>query len=235
MITIRHLSYTYKKSDRKVLNDLCADFEAGKIQVLIGKNGSGKTTLFDLIAGVTQRPKEIVGVPHDTEILYKLQGLLFPNVLKGKDLFRFYLHTDHSNKIKVTNTPYTDSWMNPSEMEFMERAWNTPFGQLSVGERRFLSILAATLMKRKLYIFDEPTSGVDPEARIRILRRIELLAQAGRIVLLSSHTLHDFQKVDCKIHLLNQGRFTFEGTYDQFVKSYSDANPDDIFAERLTQ
>ena len=51
MITIRHLSYTYKKSDRKVLNELCADFEAGKIQVLIGKNGSGKTTLFDLIAG----------------------------------------------------------------------------------------------------------------------------------------------------------------------------------------
>ena len=136
MITIRHLSYTYKKSDRKVLNDLCADFEAGKIQVLIGKNGSGKTTLFDLIAGVIQRP---------------------------------------------------------------------------------------------------PTSGVDPEARIRILRRIELLAQAGRIVLLSSHTLHDFQKVDCNIHLLNQGRFPFEGTYDQFVKSYSDANPDDIFAERLTQ
>lgn len=231
MISIRNLSYNYKKSNRKILSSLCADFEAGVIHVVIGKNGSGKTTLFDLIAGVIKRPKEIYGVPQDKEILYKLQGLLFPNILKGRDLFRFYLHTDHSNEIKVTRTPFSDSWMNSSEKEFMERVWNTPFGQLSVGERRYLSILAATLMKRKLYIFDEPTSGVDPEARIRILRRIELLAKSDRIVLLSSHTLHDFQKVDCKIHLLNQGRFTFEGSYDQFVESHIDANPDDIFVE----
>ncbi|AWB45430.1 hypothetical protein DCC85_15180 [Paenibacillus sp. CAA11] len=101
------------------------------------------------------------------------------------------------------------------------------------GERRYLSILAVTLIQRKLYIFDEPTSGVDPEARVQILRRIEQLVQNPEvIVLLSTHTLHEFSNIDCKIHLLHQGRMQFEGSYEEFVHNEAD-NPDLAFYERV--
>lgn len=232
MISIHNLTFQYKGSARKNLDHLSVDFHPGIINVLIGKNGSGKTTLFDLITNLIKRPKEIQGVPEDKEIIYQLQGLLFPNILKGKDLFRFFLYTDHKNEIKLSKAPYLDEHMAPSEKELMERVWDTKYGQLSIGERRYLSILAITLMKRKLYIFDEPTSGVDPEARVQILKRIEALSlQTNAVVLLSTHTLHEFENIRCKIHLLHQGKLRFEGSYSEFIESSQHHDPDQAFLQ----
>ncbi|WCF09057.1 AAA family ATPase [Paenibacillus thiaminolyticus] len=215
------------------MDNLSVKFSAGVINVIVGKNGSGKTTLFDLITNVIKRPNAIQGVPNDKEIIYQLQGLLFPSILKGKDVFRFFLHSDYKNKIKLLDEPYIDEFMSPSEKELMEHVWNTRFGHLSVGERRYLCILATTLMKRKLYLFDEPTSGVDPEARIHILKRIEKLLTSDTLVLLSTHTLHEFEDINCKIHLLHQGRMKFQGSYADFVESTQNHNPDIAFYKNV--
>ncbi|WP_267933867.1 AAA family ATPase [Paenibacillus profundus] len=234
MIKIQNLSYRHKGCSKYHLENLSVEFKPGTVNVIIGKNGSGKTTLFDLITNVINRPAEIKGVPKESEIIYQLQGLLFPATLKGKDLFRFFLYTDYKNDIRISNTPYTDQYMAPSEIELMEKVWNTQFGQLSVGERRYLSILAITLMQRKLYVFDEPTSGVDPEARMQILQRIEKLTRAtNSIVILSTHTLHEFQHINCKIHLLHKGNIKFQGTYTQFVENTFNHNPDVAFYQNL--
>ncbi|MEV2439582.1 AAA family ATPase [Paenibacillus larvae] len=234
MISIQNLTFQHKGSPRKNLDRLNVDFHPGIINVLIGKNGSGKTTLFDLITNLIKRPEEIRGVPEDREIIYQLEGLLFPNVLKRKDLFRFFLYTDYKNKIKLSNAPYLDEHMAPSEIELMKRVWHAKYGQLSIGERRYLSILAITLMKRNLYIFDEPTSGVDPEARFQILKRIEALClHTNAVVLLSTHTLHEFEKIHCKIHLLHQGKLKFEGSYMKFLESTQHHDPDQAFNQKV--
>ncbi|MDR0267852.1 ATP-binding cassette domain-containing protein [Paenibacillus sp.] len=235
MISIKNLNFSYKGSNRANINNLTVDFKPGTINVLIGKNGSGKTTLFDLITNIIKRPGEITGVPEEKEIIYQLQGLFFPSILKGKDIFRFFLYTDFKNEIKLGKTPYIDQYMSPSEIDLMERVWNTEFGQLSIGERRYLSILAITLMKRKLYIFDEPTSGVDPESRIQVLKRIEEITKTDSIVLLSTHTLHEFENINCKLHLLHKGNIRFMGTYEEFIKDNESRNPDISFYEKVRE
>lgn len=95
MIRIEDLSFSYKKSDRLNLDHFNANFGEGVMNVIIGKNGSGKTTLFDLISNVIPSPVKIEGLPKEDDILYQLQGLYFPNTLKGKDLFRFFLYTNY--------------------------------------------------------------------------------------------------------------------------------------------
>ncbi|SYX83107.1 ABC-2 type transport system ATP-binding protein [Paenibacillus alvei] len=234
MITIENLNYRHKNCNKSNLENVNVDFKPGIVNVIIGKNGSGKTTLFDLITNVIPRPDVIKGVPNHSEIIYQLQGLSFPSTLKGKDLFRFFLYTDHNNSIKVSNTPYTDKYMESSEIELMEKVWDTQFGQLSIGERRYLSILAVTLMQRKLYVFDEPTSGVDPEARLQILKRIERLTLGtSSTVILSTHTLHEFRNIHCKIHLLHKGCIRFQGTYEQFTEKGENGDPDSAFYQNL--
>lgn len=89
-------------------------------------------------------------------------------------------------------------------------------------------------MKRNLYIFDEPTSGVDPEARVQILKRIEALClHTNAVVLLSTHTLHEFEKIHCKIHLLHQGKLKFEGSYMKFLESTQHHDPDQAFNQKV--
>lgn len=230
MITIDNVSFSYRKSPRQNLDRLSVEFRAGTVNMIIGKNGSGKTTLFDLITNVIKRPPEIRGVPDEKDMIYQLQGLLFPPTLKSKDVFRFFLYSDHASRIRVTNEPYVDDDMSTSEIDLVRRVWNMEFGQLSIGERRYLCILAITLMERKLYIFDEPLAGIDPEMRQYILKRIEKLALHKECtVLLSSHHLHDFQRVQCTLHLLHQGRISFSGSYAEFIQNVEGENPDDAF------
>lgn len=236
MIEIRDLNYQYKESSQKVLNKLSLKFESNKINVIIGKNGAGKTTLFDIITHLIPAPSNIIGLPPENEIMYQLQGLLFPTILTGKDLFRFFLYTDFRNEIKIGKEPYTDQYMTANEIDFMHRVWHMSYGNMSVGERRYLTILAITLMNRKLYIFDEPTSGVDPEARVRILNRIQrLIEDPDKIVILSTHTLHELKNYNCEIHLLHQGSLQFTGSYDQFLTTFNSEDPDTAFQNMINQ
>ncbi len=230
MITINNLSYKYENSPHSILKNISVTFSSGVINVVIGKNGAGKTTLFDILTRLIRTEGNIVGLPSDKEIIYQLQGLLFPTTLTGKDLFRFFLYTDISNNLKIKNEPYIDEHMSKNEINFMHHIWNTKYGNMSVGERRYLSILAITLIKRKFYIFDEPTSGVDPEARVRVLNRITKLANdPEKIVLLSTHTLHELKNYPCKLHLLHHGVFEFQGSYQEFLEYYDSDDPDMAF------
>jgi len=234
MIKIEDLSFSYRKASRRNLDHLHVEFPNGTMNMIIGKNGSGKTTLFDLIANVIKRPSAIQGVPDEKEVIYQLQGLLFPLTLKAKDLFRFFLYSDYSNHIEIKTEPYMDEDMSASEVELVQRVWNMEFGQLSVGERRYLCILAITLMKRKLYIFDEPLAGIDPEMRQHILKRIEKLALNNECtVLVSNHHLQDLENIHCIIHLIHQGKVTFSGSYTEFIQSGGGDNPDQAFLNQV--
>ena len=221
MIKIEDLSFSYHKASRQNLDHLHVQFPEGTINMIIGKNGSGKTTLFDLIAGVIKRPPEIQGIPDEKEIIYQLQGL-------------FFLYSDHSNRIEVNNEPYVDDDMSPAEVDLVQRVWNMEFGQLSVGERRYICILAITLMKRKLYIFDEPLAGIDPEMRYHILKRIEKLALHNDCtVLVSNHHLQDIANIQCMMHFIHQGKITFSGSYETFIEMGDGVNPDLAFLKQV--
>lgn len=233
-IEIRDLTYHYHKARHAILDRLSLTFQPGELHVLIGHNGAGKTTLFDLLTRLLHTNTIIKGLPNKQDMVYQVQGMMFPTTLTGRDLFRFFLHTDYRNEIRVGRDPYQDSYMNSNEVDFMQRVWNMRYGDMSVGERRYLTLLAITLMKRSLYIFDEPTSNVDPEARVRILNRVQRLAEDHeKLVILSTHTLHELRHYHCRIHALHRGKCTFEGTYSQFLEHFGNEDPDIAFSHMI--
>ncbi len=228
-LELLNVSFRYNNSSRYVLKNVSVRFEPFQLNVIIGLNGAGKTTLFDLIAGVLPRPDGFINVPPEKDILYQLQSVPFLVTLKGRDIVKLLVNVDFRNRRKVRGPLITDS-MDAREAELMKRLWNVKYGDMSIGERRWLLITALCEMKRKLYLFDEPTSGIDPDSRIKIFRRLELLSrQKNCLVLVSSHNLHELEFVRCKLFLLHEGKIIFQGSYQDFLKGAGTNNPDIAF------
>ncbi|QKG83047.1 AAA family ATPase [Kroppenstedtia pulmonis] len=230
MLKLKNVSYSYRNSSRRVLNRVSVTFKKTVVNVVLGLNGAGKTTLFDLICGIYKRPAGFEEVPPSNEILYQLQGVPFLTTLKGKDMVKLLLKADGAGAVDLSQvTQWPD--MDREEAELMKRLWDTQYGDMSLGERRWLMITSLCEMTRKLYIFDEPTSGVDPESRLKILKRIErLCSDPDKMVIMSSHNLHELSFLNCFLYLIHQGTIVFQGSYADFLAYGDTENPDEAFS-----
>jgi ABC-2 type transport system ATP-binding protein len=227
---IKNVTYRYKNSDRKVLDDLNITFEENKMNVILGLNGAGKTTLFDLISGTMERPEGFIGFPNTKDILYQVQGVGFLTTLKGKDLARLIINTDYRSRNNKSMQEIFESNLNSSEIKLTRRIWEMKFGDMSPGERRWLIMNGLCSIDRTLYLFDEPTVGLDPTSRLSILKRLNRLAESeGKAVLYSTHILHELENISAKIYLLHEGSVKFSGTYEEFLREGNTDNPDIAF------
>ncbi|GAA0467943.1 ATP-binding cassette domain-containing protein [Alkalibacillus silvisoli] len=223
------VSYQYKKSNRQVLNQINMKLKHDQLNVVLGLNGAGKTTLFNIMAGSFKPTSGTVkeAFTHE-QIAYQVQGVPFLNQLKGKDLVRLFIKTA-SQPFDPKSAVFANN-MNKRERTLAERLWEQPLGQMSLGERRWLMVMAMCELDRKLYIFDEPTSGVDPDSRLNVLHKLESVAlNPNRYVVMSTHTLQELEHVDCHIFLLHDGEVAFDGTYDELTES--NKNPDEAFRQ----
>ncbi|GEN30573.1 ABC-2 type transport system ATP-binding protein [Cerasibacillus quisquiliarum] len=228
MVKLDNLYFKYNETRGYVLKNISTTFEPGVVNVLLGVNGSGKTTLFDIISGILLK-KVDKGVVHGVNIkdtMYMTQGMLFPMGLKGKDLIRLFLKGDYRYQSKKHHDFFDDEYFK----EKLEYLSNTYYGDMSIGERRWLTFTLAMKLERKIYLFDEPTSGVDPHSKVDILDSIMNLSKnKNKVVIMSTHVLHDLSEMNCKIHLLHRGKINFVGTYDEFLKKFNHSNPDKAF------
>jgi ABC-2 type transport system ATP-binding protein len=237
MIILEKITFSYPGSSTCVLNNLTVSFEKGSVNVLLGLNGAGKTTLFDIITG-TYEPNsgKIINKPDVSQIVYQTQSGVMSFLLNGKDYVRL-IHKlsgiDYCNDAeKMQKRYYFDT---EREKQLFLDLWNRRIGNMSVGERRWLYVTVLSQLNRGLYIFDEPTTGIDPLSRLKIYKRIEKLTiQKDAIVVFSTHHLHELRDLKCKLFVLNKGSIYFEGSYNQFIKHYDTDNPDIAFERCIT-
>lgn len=230
---LENISFKYKKQRELLLDHVSLDLQKGKLNILIGTNGAGKTTLLDIISGLHHL--ETFETPFKkSEIVYQIQGLYMPPVLKGKDLLRLILKSDSPTKrFNQLESEFLDH-LTQRERKMMKKLYDLKFGDMSVGERRWMIIRAVTELNRKLYIFDEPTAGVDPASRPLIIEALERLAtREGAYVLMSTHILHELAHVNCQINFLHEGKISFKGDYESFLKENNAENPDTAFQNFL--
>ncbi|MBE2925522.1 AAA family ATPase [Anoxybacillus flavithermus] len=109
------------------------------------------------------------------------------------------------------------------------KLWDRKIGHMSVGERRWLLIRSICQLERELYIFDEPTSGIDPDARLFILESIDNLVKKGKLVVMTTHILYELEYIDCKLYFLHRGNILYAGDYISFLNKYNTQNPDVAF------
>jgi len=212
MLKIKNLNKYYGKI--KVINDLNLDIESGEIYGLLGANGAGKTTTINIICNlvkadsgdiqINNQPisvdaRKIIGIAPQENLLYKTltcaENLNFFANIYGLD------RKTRQQQIQATL----------AAVNLLDKA-KSPVETLSGGMQRRLNIAVALVHQPKLVILDEPTAGLDIEARYEIWELIRQLKNQGITILLTTHLLDEAERLCNKIGILKHGRMLAEGS-----------------------
>jgi ABC-2 type transport system ATP-binding protein len=190
---------------------------------LLGPNGSGKTTLMSILATLLAPTRGTIRVNgwdirrQKAEIRRVLGYLpqdvgLYPSMTVYEFLDYMAL-LYNMNDPKQRRTAIDEAMQHTNLVELRDRA----VGTLSGGQQQRVGIGQAILNSPSLLIVDEPTTGLDPEERIRLR---SLLAELGedRIVLLSTHIAGDIEAVADNLAILQRGRVRFCGTPEELLE-----------------
>ena len=215
MLNIEKLSKSY--GERQVLQDLTLHIQPGEIYGLLGPNGAGKTTTINIICNllkadsgviqingkpVSKTTKLFVGVAPQENLLYK--------TLSCEENLNFYA------RIYGLKTPERRQQVETSlaAVNLLDRA-KCPIETLSGGMQRRMNIAVALVHQPKLLILDEPTTGLDIEARYEIWDLIRRLKSQGMTILLTTHLLDEAERLCQRIGILKGGRIVAEGSLEE--------------------
>ncbi|MEV6981446.1 ABC transporter ATP-binding protein [Sphaerisporangium sp. NPDC051017] len=187
------------------------DVRAGEVFALLGTNGAGKTTTIEILEGYLRPSEGTVRVfghdPADRAALRSRTGL----VLQESGLFG-----DLTAAETVTAWRRFTSGARPVaealEMVGLTGQAGTRVKRMSGGERRKLDIALAILGRPALLFLDEPTTGLDAEARRRVRDMVGELAAQGMTVLLTTHYLEEAQELAARAAIMDKGRIVTQGT-----------------------
>jgi ABC-2 type transport system ATP-binding protein len=209
--TLRNVWKTY--SDVVALGGIDLDVRAAEVLAILGPNGAGKTTTVHLLLGLGRPLEGDVRVfGHDpTDSLSRrqvgamLQISAVPETLRVAELVHLF-SSYYPDPLPSAET------LHIAGLAGLERR---PFGELSGGQRqRVLFALAICGDPRLLYL-DEPTAGLDVEARRGLWTQIRNFVDRGRSVVLTTHYLEEADALADRIVLLDRGRTIAEGTPEE--------------------
>jgi len=215
MIEVRDLEKSY--GDKRVLNKLSFSIGPNHIYGLLGPNGAGKTTTINILCNLldadagkiffegnptSQVTKQIIGVvPQEISVYLDLtcrENLLFFSKIYG---------LWGSEK-----TQRTDELINALNLQSYEK---TKVANLSGGWRRRINIAVALVHSPAILILDEPTAGLDIEARYDLWELIENLKNSGVSILLTTHQLEEAERLCSCIGIIQKGRIVAEGSLNK--------------------
>lgn len=192
------------------LKGLDMHVKPGEIYGFIGQNGAGKSTTMNILAGLS-RPtagrcivngQDIADIRHpgDLQIGYLPEDPKFYSWMTACETLE-YLSDDRDKSGRV---------MEILRWTGLADASSRRVGGFSRGMKQRLGIGAALIRNPELFIFDEPSSALDPEGRSEVLHLIEDLKKMGKTVLFSSHILDDVERICDRIGMISEGRMVFE-------------------------
>ena len=181
----------------KALKGLNLEIEPGMFG-LLGPNGAGKTTLMRIMT-LLQNPSSGTILFDDYDILKDRKAIRSVAGIKGTRK-RGEVVDELLRKVGLYEV--RDRWAN----------------RLSGGMKRRLGIAQAIVGDPKVIIVDEPTTGLDPEERIRFRNILSDVSDRDVIIILSTHIVGDISSTCKKLALLNKGELKFEGSPDDMIK-----------------
>ena len=206
---------TKRYGARTAVDDVSLAVRPGEIVALLGPNGAGKTTTVEVIEGYRSPDDGTVrvlgldprtgggaGRAHRARVGFMLQGGGFDLRARPGETLRQYgrFHAEPRD---------ADDLLRLVGLEGVAR---TPYRRLSGGERQRLALGVALIGRPEVLVLDEPTAGMDPEARATIRGIVTDLRTAGTAILLTSHDLVDVERLADRIVILAAGRVVAAGT-----------------------
>jgi len=226
MIVVTGYGKTYQ--DVTAVSGLSFTVEPGQVLGLVGPNGAGKTTTIRAITGIippTEGALTICG--HDIvadPIKARQQLAYIPDDPQLFDLLTVYEHLMFSARVYGLNSAELEERGDRllSRFELLDKR-DTPASDLSRGMRQKVAISCAYLHEPKAILFDEPLTGLDPQAIRNLKNSIRERATAGASVMISSHLLSLVEDLCTHILILDKGRRRFFGSLQELRTEYSSA------------
>jgi len=216
-LRVSHLRKAYK--DVVAVDDIELDVRAGECLGVLGPNGAGKTTTIEICEGLTPADSgevEVLGLRWNSDAARLRQRL-------GIQL----QETQLSEKLTVIETvrlfrSFFRQGPTPSEVIWLvqlEEKRNSRVGALSGGQKQRLAMACALVGDPDFLFLDEPTTGLDPQARRQLWELIEQFKLAGRTILLTTHYMDEAERLCDRVAIMDHGKVIALGTPRELIAS----------------
>jgi ABC-2 type transport system ATP-binding protein len=234
MLKIEKLTKTYSGNNRPSVDNLTLEVSDGEIFGFIGPNGAGKSTTIKCITGIvgfeggsvvvngkdlksaTMAAKREIGYVSDDHILYEgLTGIEFINFMC--DVFGV---AEADRKARL------DKYL---ELFSLEGAIKSQIKTYSHGMKQKLNIIGALIHEPKLWILDEPMTGLDPKSSFNLKQLMKEHAAKGNSVFFSSHVLEVVEKVCDRVGIIDDGKLITSCTMAELKQTALDESLEQLF------
>ena len=244
MIKIKNFSKTYAGTNKKAVDDLCLEIHDGEVFGFIGHNGAGKSTTI----------KSLVGIQSITEGSIEIEGYDIARQPLEAKLRLGYVSDNHALYEKLTGREYinyvAELYMVSKEdkearinkfvkMFQLEHAIDNEIKSYSHGMKQKTMVIAALIHNPKVWVLDEPLTGLDPTSAWQIKECMREHANAGNIVFFSSHVIEVVERICDRIAIISGGKLrrvntieeikaegiSLEQLYLQYAQKKNDSEP----------
>ena len=215
ILDVRHLVKKYGQF--KAVNDINFSLEEGTCFGLLGPNGAGKTTSMEVMEGIInptsgeiyykgkQRDasfKEEIGIQFQQTAL-----LAFLSVIETLKTFRSFYRNSQDLDMLIRKC-------------HLEELLNQPNDKLSGGQRQRLLLAIALINNPQLVFLDEPSTGLDPQARRNLWDLVEDIKEEGITIILTTHYMEEAQALCDEIAIMDQGMIIAAGSPQELIDQH---------------
>lgn len=238
LFSVEHLTKRY--GSHTVVNGVSFDIAPGECLGVIGPNGAGKTTTVRMCLGLTAPDAgRIVYTPDATPLDMPQDALaikaqlgvvsqfdtLDPDFTCAENLLvygRYFGLRDAAIRARI-----------PELLAFaaLSHKANAKPGELSGGMKRRLSLARALVNDPKLLLLDEPTTGLDPQARHLMWERLQVLLQQGKSILLTTHFMDEAERLCSRLLVLDHGQKIAEGRPRDLIAQHLEPDVVEVYGQ----
>lgn len=222
-VTTRSLFKSY--GDLTAVDGIDLDIKPGKVFGFLGPNGAGKSTTIKLLTTLippTRGTIEILGInaiKHPLEVRKKIGVVLQqpsyePNLSVEKSLEKYGMMWGVEKKLRKQRT---DELIEVFDLEEIRKKKNE---DLSIGQRRRVQVAREFMHEMELLFLDEPTVGLDPSARRKLLDYLKNKAKTGLTIFYTTHVLTEAEYLCDEIAVINKGKILAVDTPDQLKSTF---------------
>lgn len=232
-LLVEQIHKSYAK--RKVLEGVGFSLVPGEIFGLIGLNGVGKTTLIKVILDLIRADSgraEVFGID-STRIDARRHLSYLPEKFQPSRYLRGYEYLDIALSYYGRKLDHAKAREFAEALDLNPAVLSSRVGSYSKGMGQKLGLTGAFMVEAPLYILDEPMSGLDPQARIKLKDMLLKVKAAGSTIFFSSHILSDIDEICDRIGIIHDRRLSYIGTPQEFKQLHGNLGLEKAFLNAI--
>lgn len=238
LLSVEHLVKRY--GTQTVVDDLSFHIKPGECLGVIGPNGAGKTTTIRMCLGLSEpdagdityfgaqrMPVDALSIKARLGVVAQMDTL-DPDFTAAENLLVFGRYFGLPERTIRERIPQL------LEYAALSHKADAKPGQLSGGMKRRLSLARALINAPDLLMLDEPTTGLDPQARHLMWERLQVLLQQGKSILLTTHFMDEAERLCDRLLVLDHGRKIAEGKPRDLIARYLEPEVVEVYGQGAT-